>query len=198
MARLRVIVHGTMQGDAVQNCFGVSVTGVSSASQASNVAAVVSAAWDDNILAQQSDNYSKSRVTAQDIDNPEYYADLSTPGTGGNPGPPLPAFVTINARLQTGLRGRAYNGRTGITGLVIGDIDTAQPAFLTNTRRAEWNGYIAGFRNDIVSSPTITGGQLVILSFVENGAPRPGGAMSTVVTEVDVAQRLGTRRSRND
>lgn len=197
MARLRVIVHGTMQGDEVQNCFAMTFGEASSPSRANDAAVVINQAWESHIMPVVSDNYGKYKVTAQDIDNPTYYAEVADTATGGSTDQPLPGFVTVNMRLLTGLRGRAFNGRTGISGVKISDIDTANPAFLTNTAKGIYEGAAANFQAYVEGASGLTSPRLAVLSTILNGAPR-STPLTTTVTDVDIAQRLGTRRSRND
>jgi hypothetical protein len=195
MGKYAVAIIGAMSGQVVSNTMGASTGDTTSVDDAQDIAEAIHAAWAAHMLDDASDNYALETVTVQGIDNTAVWGIWTDVVTGLNTAAPLPAYVTVNARLVTGLRGRAYNGRTGISGVVINQVDTADSNTLADAAQASYVNSLNAFRTTFEGNAGLNTPRLAVVSRVLNGAPRAAPLLTTV-TSFEVAKALGSRNTR--
>jgi hypothetical protein len=202
MSAWTVVIAGTYLGQIVNNVLGIRGAGdVPAGTQGQEVARVVNAYWRADIVPLLSSAYQLSGVTAVSMTNPEIGAENVTTDIGGDLGDPISGAICAPVDIQTGLRGRAFRGRTGLTGLT--ETGVTGNTIVQLKRDALQNG-MTTFRSRLVS-PTITDQEAFDLGVISRykgvdaqGKPllRPGGPIFTNSIAVVVRSKVGTRVSR--
>lgn len=104
--------------------------------------------------------------------------------TGGLNSEPMPNETTFCVKLNTGNRGRSARGRLYVLG-------TIKPDFSGNNYLvARANAHVAAV-NDLIGALNDSGYSLVIVSYRNDNAPRPGGPVTFDVTSASYSDLLG-------
>jgi hypothetical protein len=138
--------------------------------------------WDDNVQAIVATNVVMREVYVKSIavaNGPEATYSAPFPLAGLLAGDSLPNNVSIAVSLRSGLTGRSARGRWFWYGITEGQVDanTMNVAAISIIDAA-----ITNLREDIIG----LGFQWVIVSYVANGAPRPGGPVYFIVTTITI------------
>lgn len=175
----QVNVRATLNGEQIENvfCFQYNAPPID-AGELSTLAEVVRDEWIANVLPLLTQGYTLREVYAVDLtsaDGPTATA-VAPPGTiGGEISQPLPNNVALVLTHRTAQRGRAYRGRTFISGLVEGNV-------AGNLVDAGWAGtLVAAFNTFIIEIQSTVAWVFVIVSRQLDNAPRVTG-VATVVT----------------
>lgn len=131
-------------------------------------------------------------ISLEAQDSPGVSQDFNLPGKN-NAATPCPPGVALVITHNTGLRGRWNRGRTYFMGVGLADVDTA--GGLVPAALATWQDAWTGFRTNVIDAAVIAG-DLVVLSYRENNAPR-GIATYSFVTSLTVKPHVGSQRRRN-
>ena len=142
--------------------------------------------WENDLAPNLTVDVTLREVVATDmslIDGAQftYAPDANT--TGALSGPTLPNEVTICLSFRTGNRGRSARGRMFISGLPDNSRDT--PNTISTTYASAILASGAALLAAFDTSP-----QLVIVSYVSEGAPRPGGPVYFPVSSVVLTDRV--------
>jgi len=197
MSILRCTVFQDLNGIAIDNIVGVRTTDSAGASEATAVATAVHNTWAGTILGVLSQELDLLHTDAVGVDDPTTFGTHVATFSGGVSGDLLPTFACVKVNVVTGLRGRAYRGRTGLGGLTEDmtlslDGNTLKPATLTAIKNAVDSFYVTAQ----AALASIAGGSsLAVISETVGGVPRPT-PISTDVTAMNTVAKLGTRRSR--
>lgn len=111
-----------------------------------------------------------------------YAPDTTT--VGGLAGTALPNEVSLCVSLRSGVRGRSARGRwfmLGLTNNVLLDPNNVTPAHAANC---------AASLNALRTAIEALGYVIVIVSYIANGAPRPGGPVYFVVTSALIVDNV--------
>lgn len=90
------------------------------------------------------------------------------PVNGGRGGGSMPNEVSLAVSLRTGARGRSARGRSYVLGLARADVNE-------NDIGATYTSTIVGIFQDLIDAAATAGRPMVIVSYRNNNAPRPGG-----------------------
>lgn len=174
-----VQVRATYDGQQVMNRIMVDVLHTPTQGDLDTITAAVAAWWIGNVKALVAPTVSLRQVYARSLEvanGPEstFSAGLPSPGTAGGGG--LPNSVALAVSLRTGLTGRSARGRWfwyGFTESQVTDstVDTGVAVSI-----------VAAIDN-LLSVITGLSSQPVIVSYVTNNAPRPGGPVYFVIND---------------
>lgn len=198
MALYTATVIATAGGQDVRNVFGCVTDGEDFEAF---IGAAVRTAWQTRMLPHIHQDYVMSGVDV--VKENAEVAGVFTPRTGGGVGVQngerAPLWVCASVRLQTALRGRAGQGRTG-----IGPLSEAYVAGdgLAATQVGPFTAAVAGFLTDVNAALAPENGGLAVLSRYKGvdaaGKPikRPA-VLGTKVTSTAVNPFLGSRLTRH-
>jgi hypothetical protein len=149
--------------------------------------------WTTVLRNQISQSVSLVAVEGRDFTVPDgevFVAQNVPPVMGAVPSAVLPAHTTLALSLRSGLAGRSRRGRIYHVGLGEGDVTGD---FVSQQRadgiKAAWDT----LRTAVLAPMNCTH---VIVSFVENGAPRATALRTPVTTTTHVDLRVDTQRRR--
>lgn len=189
----RTTLHGTQYGQTVDITHGWTGPGVGNSSDAHTLAQRVYDGWLLKFLPDLSDTYELLGCTAVSIDVPTAYGIVTFTQPGADAGAPAPAFVVGNVSLATGLRGRSYQGRFGIPGLLESMTDATNGNQLTSAAVTTLQTDTDDFFTYVATGvPAFFAG---VISTISGGTPR-ATPISTPVTSWTVRSTLGSRVSR--
>lgn len=97
------------------------------------------------------------------------------PASGAHPVAALPSNVTFCVSLRSGLVGRSARGRWYWVGL-------AEDQVTDNIVEANWATDIVTVMQQLILDIDTLSSQPVIVSYISNGIPRPGGPVKFIVT----------------
>jgi len=149
--------------------------------------------WDDNLKSQAGDECELVAIQATDIAveaGAQYYLTAGMPIAGVNSNPAAPGNVTVAVKLATGFTGRSRRGRKFIVGLTEGS--TEGNMLESGTRTAIQDAYDTLLAE---IDPAVPDGQLVIVSFCDNGDWRDDALVTRVLT-ASVNPELDSQRRR--
>jgi hypothetical protein len=195
-------IEGIWHSQVVNNVLGIRGPGdVPGGVQADDVARRVRNAWQSSLMPLLSSGYVLTGVNVVSATNPEVGGFISATGGGPDNTEGVTGLVAAGVQIRTGLRGRAFRGRTGIPGLtepmVAGN-------FLTAAARNNLQGGMDAFRGAL-GGPTAPDTEVYELGVISrfkgvdaNGVPIPrvGGPIFTPSISVDVSSRISSRVSR--
>jgi len=157
--------------------------------------AVIAQAFADWWLFDQAERFSHNialvKVTAHDLSIPngeKHEEVISPPEAGGITEGPVPNNVALVASLLTVKTGRSFQGRSYLAGL-------AKSGVTHNSISATKSANIVANFVQLDAALAAIATQLVVASFVSEGAPRTT-ALGTPVTGVAVKLRVDTQRRR--
>jgi hypothetical protein len=165
------------------------------------IGATIRTAWQTRILPHVHQDYvfQGVDVVQENVDTAGAFTPRTGTGMGVQNGERAPLWVCASVRLQTGVRGRQGQGRTGIGPLaetyVAGD-------GLAATQSGPFAAAVTGFFQDIQTAMSPENGGLAVLSRYKGvdaaGKPikRPA-VIGTLVTSVSVNPFLGSRLTRH-
>ena len=195
-AVLQVTVQSDLRGYPVDNVFGLNGANEPSHTDANLLVSAVDA-WLDTLFGPLSQELQAHTITLVSLTDPTIGASGSSISQGSVSGDLLPSFVCAKVQWKTGLRGRAYNGRSGLSGIPESYTDGLSPNVLKATQRSlidtACNDFLAGLNSDTVVVGT--GYTLAVVSQVLHGVPRDP-AIATQIISASVPAELGTRRGR--
>jgi hypothetical protein len=190
MTYFKCTVIGSLQGQQVDNCFWLdSPTSdpLDLQVDATTAATDLENAWVSNVLPLLAPDYTMVQVDAVSAGSPLIGATIPNTSAGTGTGEAAPAFVTVNVRLTGAIRGRAYNTRTGLSGIPLAGIEglTIEGGTLAELQ--------AGMQDFVDDLNALTGrSQLVARSSVVDGSPRPSAIYSPLGIAT-VQRRLGSQ-----
>lgn len=119
MATVTLSVQATYLGERVFNTLHLTDDDPEpiTTTQAQAFANLAATNWPATVMGQLHQSYVLNRVTASSPFDPTIYAEAGSSAVGANGGDASPGWVTARVNLSSGLRGRAFNTRTGLTGL---------------------------------------------------------------------------------
>lgn len=199
MAVLRGTIKATCAGVNVDNVLSFKTSAPVGTDLADNFAQALWTAWNP-VADVLSTEYVVRSVDMADYDDPSWGGTFASDYAGGRSGSLLPLTVCAKVGWTTGLRGRAYRGRTGLCGLLEEDTGASAPNELTSGARTTIATGVQDFFDNVNSIMTAVSGiatVLAVASTIVDEAPRPA-AIGTPVTGWLVYTQLGTRRSRLD
>jgi hypothetical protein len=197
-----VTIEGTYLGQVINNVLGIRGAGdVPAGAQAQDLATRVRDHWRDEVMTIVSGSYAMTGVNAVSMTNPEIAGFVAANNSGGSGTDPYSGAICAAVQIRTGLRGRAFRGRTGICGLTE---DHVSGNSLAATALSSFQARIDGFRNRLLApvAPATEVYELGVISRYKGTAadgtpvPRIGGPIFTPSIAVVVAPRVGTRVSR--
>ncbi len=195
MSRYVVTFRGTAAGERITNVVGYVDDNVPGPLDGVTVDSI-SSAWTSNIVPRLASIYTYEGATAVNLDNPTigFESVAGAGATGLSAGSVLPTFVAVRVNWSTGLRGRAFRGRTGLGPIVESETTVANA--LDPAARDAWQTRINAFLTAIQG---ISGGtsnaDLAVISRVVNKVLRPS-PVTTRILAGEVDARLGSRVSR--
>lgn len=189
----RTTTRGTQFGQTVDVTMGWTGPGVGNSSDASTLAHRVHDGWILKLLPALSDTFEIVGTDAYSVDVPTAFGTVSFTQPGSDAGAPAPAFVVGNVKLATGLRGRSYQGRWGIPGLLESMTDATNGNALTAAAITTLQAEVDDFYTYVAfGTPAFFA---TVISTISGGTPRPS-PIATGVTSWTVAASLGSRVSR--
>ena len=197
MATLLATITGALAGAPVDNIIGLHITSGVVSADCDAIAEQVLINWKNSMLSVLSQQLSVEQVDVVNVDDSSVGGRFVEHHIGSVSGATLPSFVVAKVNLTTALRGRAYRGRTGLSGLIEDWTDSTTPNVLKSTAQASLAEAFEEFRVALnLDLDAIAGGSAVaVVSQVLHGIPRVP-AIATDVTDTNVALALGTRRGR--
>lgn len=181
MATYRVTCSGSIYSHITQNVFHLQTEDFpATTAQAASLAQGVYAAWVDNFSGRMSNDLTLDYVDVVEASEGAVGARENGTNQMTQASLALPTWVTVKVQLQTGLRGRARNGRLGLPGVTQNDVENN---VLTPTARPLWQAAVDGFVGDVVAGTEAP--IFVVRSTILDGAPRPL-PLETPVTNVAV------------
>lgn len=188
-----VVFRATLGGQQVANVLNFKHASGVTTGNLQSLCETTATYWEASVLPHMNVAYVMGEVTATDlsVQSSFQYTDATHAGTpgGNNASQALPANVAFVVTYRTGQIGRAYRGRTYITGLSEGIV--------------EGNLVTTAFADDIVeaiaavtASPALSGWQFVVLSRQFNGVLRDEAVGTSVTTIQWRDRRVDTQRRR--
>lgn len=193
MAQLwQVTINQTQQGVVINNILHCYSTGA----DGDNIADIFSAGWTGFAMDHLCDDLHLVSVDCFDLLDPTAMGHSGETGAGAVSNVAnLPLTVCANVGLLTGLRGRAFRGRTGLAGLYEAQTDDNSPNHLSTEARDAINDDMDAFLAAVNLALDGVAGAVCTASLTVAGAPRPT-PLAVPVSRMSVASLLGTRRSR--
>lgn len=189
---LRVNIQSTYLGQEINNVLGYYAPAIPAGNDAYVAAASAAAsAWVARILPLLNTSFRTDQVDVLDMLDQTRGARVSVNENGGTAtSEPLASFVTAKVSFNTGRRGRAYQGRTGLSGLTEARTTGNQlsEAFIALLQPA-----VDGIIGDLFNDADASG--LAVISTVSNGAPRPV-PIATLILNGVVGTDLGSQNLR--
>jgi hypothetical protein len=190
---IQLEIRMTMDNQAIENRFMVDNLAEPDAAALQAAAIAAWDWWEGQLGPFLSSQVALREVLATDmgaIDGAQYTYAPDTTTTGGVSGAVLPNETALCVSLRTGNRGRSARGRMYVPGIP----DAARDG--PNTVSTTFAGnIIAAFDALLVAFPSTQ--PLVIVSYISEGVPRPGGPVYYVVTTPVLTDRiLDSMRSR--
>lgn len=150
--------------------------------QVNDIVAAAHLWWDNELRPLQENAWRLDRIRGVDLSAPNSYeVDFGVGVSGGHNEAQMPANVTIALSLRTGLSGRSFRGRLYHVGLardqVAGDVLATGVA---NDLIVAYSGLLTAF--------TGLDAELVVVSYVSEGAPRAEG-LATPVTSITIVNQ---------
>jgi len=195
MAIYRATINGNQYGQTVDVITSWSNVFAGSTSDANKLADAVGEAWKDNVLHDLNLSYSMTGVTVACIDEPSFGGFKSYAEVGAVNLDPASVFLVARVKLDTGLRGRSYQGRFGIPALSVTMVDTSNPNFLESGAQGGLQTDVDGFVSDVEAHDGSF--SMMVVSLIKDGSPRTA-PLDTPVTSATVELPLGTRNSRKN
>lgn len=195
MSNWRVTINGTYLGQNVANILGVGGPGdVPAGVQGLDVATKVRGIWVREVIPSLSSSYTVTTVEAVSITNPEIGESVTGASAGGQSVAVMTGAICAAVDIRTGLRGRSFRGRTGLTGLVEADVDGNA---LTEVRRGDLDARMNTFRNQMgaVTAESAEVYTIGVVSRISQGVKRLV-PIYTPSTSISVRSRVGTRVTR--
>jgi hypothetical protein len=195
MSAFDVTIRGTYLGQVVNNIIGVRGPGdVPGGAQAQAIADRVLNAWAGRVVPELSQQYVCTGVDVVSITNPSVGAEAFGNFVGTNISDPITGAICVAVDVLTGLRGRSFRGRTGLTGLVEGSVSGN---LLAEASRLQYQSKVRLFRDDLAVGTAATPDAFewgVVSRFAGNVKRVP--PIFTPSIAVNVRSRVGTRVSR--
>jgi len=189
----RTTIRGSLYGQTVDVVMGWTTGGVTSSANAVTLATRVENYWAADVMQYLVSDYALTQVDAVGMDDPTKFGTFLSTSTGTNGSDGVPAFLVANVQLQTGIRGRSYNGRFGVPGLAASTIDSTNSNFIDSTAVSTIQNAIGNFIGDLSGGGLPS--TLSVISTISGGTPRPT-PIATPVTVATVHQAWGSRISR--
>lgn len=200
MGIMRATLKGTMWGQTINVVTGWSLVGPLTSAQCAQTADGVFNGWSGSFISHEVDDLSFTECEVVGVDDPTKFGVFSGSMTGAVTADPAPAFVVAKVKLDTGLRGRSYQGRFGIPGIPEGNTDAANGNQLAGASQTVFNNDLAAFIFHVESNGATP--QLSVVSqysgvdpITHQPIPRVT-PIATPVTTASVMLALGSRISR--
>lgn len=177
---IKAALFYTMNGQPAMNRIHIKTSTTNpTASQCAVFAAAIASWWDGNIRALVPTTMQLNQVVCQSVSEPNgSQATFSSglPHAGTNVGLAEPNNVAFCVSLRSGLTGRSARGRWYHGGLTEDQVagNEVIPGAVVS---------IVGAMDNLISAITAAGGAAVIVSYVHDGIPRPGGPVYFVITD---------------
>jgi hypothetical protein len=195
MSAFDVNIRGTYLGQIINNVIGVRGPGdVPAGAQAQAIADRVLRVWAARVVPVLSTQYRCEGVDVVSITNPGIGAQAFGNFAGGNISDPVSGAICGAVDVLTGLRGRSFRGRTGLTGVVE---NAVSGNLLVEASRVDYETRVRGFRTDLGTGDTASPDAYewgVVSRFAKLVKREP--PIFTPSIAVNVRARVGTRVSR--
>lgn len=180
-----VEIIGQKDGQIIENRFHVNVLGEPTSGNLSTLNGAVQAWITASYLPRLPDEVTITEVRLTSL-HEQNGIQLSSPmsATGAGTTGAMPNEVTLCVSLRTGFVGRSARGRFYLLGLPL-DVMLDQNRVLAAYRTA-----VATALQSLISTIQAAGFVMVIVSYVNNGAPRPGGPVYFVVSSAVVTDDI--------
>lgn len=193
MGIMRATLKGSMFGQTINVVTGWAVVGPLSSAQCAQTADGVFNGWSGSFINHEVDDLTFTECEVVGVDDPTKFGVFTGSMSGALTADPAPAFVVAKVKLDTGLRGRSYQGRFGIPGLAEGNTAAANGNQLEGASQTVLQNDLAAFIFHVESNgatPTLS-----VVSTISGGTPRLV-PIATAVTTATVLLDLGSRVSR--
>jgi len=176
---------GLKDGQVIENRFHVNVLGEPTAGNLSTLNAAVQAWINAEYVDRLPDEVqiTECRLTSLHEQNAiQLSSPMNVTGSGVNGA--MPNEVTLCVSLRTGFIGRSARGRFYLLGLPKDAVETE------NRVSAGYRASVAASVQALISTIQAAGFVMVIVSYITNNAPRPGGPVYFVVSSAVVTDDI--------
>lgn len=186
-ATIKCSLFYTMQGIQAMNRIHVGVgSSLPTEADCATVAAAVANWWLSNCQALVPTTTSLRAVEAISIaeqNGPQATFSAGLPAAGTVISPALPNNVTVAVSLRTGLTGRSARGRWFWVGLSEGQVVENEVSAGPLASIVAAMDALIGVIDGLAADP-------LIISYVANGVPRPGGPVKFIITDALVVDSI--------
>ena len=190
-------LKGSCAGVQVDNILGVGSLSIADSAALDDMADAIHTNWASYVLTTVSSKVSLDHISGISLDDPTAGTEKDYASSGGVPGDILPTFVVAKVNWVTGLRGRAYKGRTGLTGIPESWTSPTDPNVLGVSYQSQMQIHMRDFVDNCNTdlAALTNASTLAVISQVLHGVPRVP-ALAQPIVRASVPNELGTRRSR--
>jgi len=190
---VQVNVHATYLGVPIENVYHVKSNDAPvPPGDLVAIGGLWATAWEDLILPYLNDAYVAGEITVLDLSEEAGGTASNTTiagSVGGVSGDPEPGNVCFCVSLRTGLSGRSFRGRTYLSGQVASEVTGSH---LSGARIGQ---YVTGLQT-LIDNMADALFPLCVLSRRHNGALRPEGIGTVILTALAVDDLVDTQRRR--